>query len=116
MLEKKSKEKCIKYELFQACDEFYQEFLLSRGCGPPMTNKDFRQAFLDGKYHWVETFELPGEDVEDQLEVVFYKSNNIDGSWRREIPCRSTSVGDLVKVGKDYWIVASIGFEIAWSE
>lgn len=102
-----------RYELFQSSDEVFWDTL---AYGKSATVDDIRKVFAKGNHKHVYTFELPADDVEEQLEVVFAKSQNLDEDWNEESPCRSTSVGDIVRVGKDYWIVASLGFHLGWKD
>lgn len=44
------------------------------------------------------------------------KSNNIDGSWNTENPCRSTSIGDVISDGKRHCLVQGQSFERIESE
>jgi len=77
---------------------------------------DIQYAFLDGEYQLVYTFELPSDDLESQLEEVFFQSQNLEEAWNEESPCRSTSVGDVVRFGNTYWIVAGQGFHKGWQD
>lgn len=99
------------YELFHASDEF---FCSSLRYGRGTTAEDIRRAFLAGHYRRVHTFEHPPDSVLERLEMVFYQSQNLDRRWKRS--CRSTSVGDVVRVGSDYWIVAGQGFHKGWRD
>jgi hypothetical protein len=54
--------------------------------------------------------------VDEQLEYVFYKSQNLERSWRGRRQCRSTSVGDVVRVQGVYWIVAPVGYHYGWKD
>lgn len=55
---------------------------------------------------------LPGEPVEIALENAFAMSQNGEGLWRADSPCRSTSVGDLMEVGGVWFVVAPVGFKL----
>ncbi len=59
-------------------------------------------------------------DPEDNLNVVYEKTNTIDKVWWenegvlpifRKKGCRSTSIGDIIKINNDFWTVASFGFD-----
>jgi hypothetical protein len=58
-------------------------------------------------------------NVTRTLEVLFYDTNSIDENWYETLPfvteeaqkgCRSTSVGDVISIGSESWIVASCGW------
>jgi hypothetical protein len=112
----KRKTKTAKYELFHSSGDFFWESLRYGRYGPDVTAEDLRNGFLQGKYELMQTFEKPAEAVNRQLEDVFGESQNVEDHWRLDAPCRSTSVGDLVRVGKDYWIVAGVGFVLGWQD
>jgi len=101
-----------KFELFHSSTNFFVTVRYDWGT----TGDEIRQAFLRGEYQLVDTFKLPGENIPSALEEVFFRSQNLDRSWRRGSPTRSTSVGDVVRVGKDYWIVAGTGFDLGWQD
>jgi hypothetical protein len=101
----------IKYELFHASYGFWTKMSIARN---ETTTEEFRKAF-QCEYHWVHDFEYPATDIEKQLKRLFEESQNIDEAWRPDHPCRSTCVGDLVKVGKDVWLVDSVGFRKLWT-
>ena len=107
----KRKQQLVAYELFQAKDEFLGRSLKY---ARDEDIDSIRDAFLQGNYESVWTFQLPADGLERRLEEVFYLSNNIDSSWHPQRPCRSTSVGDIVKTRDEYWIVASVGFKHGW--
>jgi hypothetical protein len=102
--------KKVGYELFQSMGDF-----LWKALNYPFDTsaEEIRRAFDQGEYARIHTFKLPAEETEEQLERVFYLSNHWTG---RNICHRSTSVGDLVKVGKTFWIVAPVGFDRLWDE
>ena len=61
----------------------------------------------------------PQEDEEHTLDVVYEKTNTLYQEWWKnegvlpvftEQGCRSTSVRDIIKIGDDFWRVASFGF------
>lgn len=105
--------KTINCELFHSKDEF---FIYSSGYMRRCDTDDIRDAFLNGDYELVSTFDRSSSSLEDELEGIFQKSQNLEHSWRGKDACRSTCVGDVVRVGKDYWIVAGTGFNFGWSE
>jgi hypothetical protein len=58
--------------------------------------------------------------IRKKLEIAFVKTNTINGAWWRnegveyiapEKTCRSTSVGDMVLVGKDKYVCKDCGWE-----
>lgn len=73
-------------------------------------------------YKYAGTINVSGGDDTTDLECVFEKTQNIDRAWHASAPCRSLSVGDLVReVGAAAsdpsdvsfgraWLVQSIGF------
>jgi hypothetical protein len=99
----------IKYDVFHSCGPFFATAI--HYGWPGITGEVIAEAFRNHNYHWVYAFELPSDNVEHQLEVVFRKSNNIEESWNPLHECRSTSVGDIVQVGRDYYVVAAEGFD-----
>jgi hypothetical protein len=54
---------------------------------------------------------LAGTVMATDPEDAYAKSQNLDGYWNEETPCRSTSVGDVVMMDDHYYLVKSIGFE-----
>ena len=103
----------IDYQLFHS-DSSYFVLAIRHGLGT--TNKDIHQAFLEGCYRPVHTYRRPSNaSVKGELEEVFIKSQNFSRHWSKHA-YRSTSVGDVIRVGKDYWIVAGTGFELGWTE
>lgn len=104
--------KTADYQLFHASGDFFWSSLQY----PIGTARELMRAYMEGCYELVYTFRLSQENLMDQLEEVFYKSQNIDRSWRKRGPCRSTSVGDIVRVADEYWIVASVGFKLGWRD
>ena len=105
--------KLLEYEVFHSKDEFFNT---SISYGSHAEINRIKYAFLHGMYKSVHTFELPADDVERQLERVFHDSQNFEESWCGDPTVRSTSVGDIVRVGKDYWVVASVGFDLLWRD
>lgn len=104
------------FQLFQSMGDFFWKAL---HYDYEATKEQIHKAFYGGHYAWVHTFALEDEEdeeLEDQLQTVFHKSQNLEESWRGEIECRSTSVGDVIKVGNQYWIVAARGFDLGWEE
>ena len=110
---KKQSTRTAAYELYHSCDEVFDAAMDYARKG--MSFK-IQHAFLTRHYEHVHTFHLPVGESEDNLEQVFYKSQNLERSWRGANQCRSSSVGDVIKVGKEYWIVAREGFILGWSE
>jgi hypothetical protein len=105
--------KTVAFQLFQASGDF---FWMSLCYGQGGTEEVLRHAYLTGFYELVHTFIMPREDLLDRLEEVFYRSQNLDQSWRKGRPCRSTCVGDIVRVEDEFWIVASEGFKLGWRD
>jgi hypothetical protein len=99
----------VTYELFHCSREFFN-FSQFGSC------REIRRLYLEGCYQLVHTFRKPAKQLDHRLEEVFEESQNIETSWRGSNPCRSTSVGDIVRVGRDYWIVAAFGFVRGWRE
>lgn len=71
--------------------------------------RPYIQAFDRNRFSCVGILntDLSGEDA---LEAVYCKTQNISAPWNREKPCRSTSVGDVLEIGGEYFSVAPIGF------
>lgn len=55
-----------------------------------------------------------GDDDTTDLEVVYEKTQNIDRAWNASAPCRSVSVGDLVREISTADNTAEISFGRAW--
>ncbi|HEY9790420.1 MAG TPA: hypothetical protein V6D22_08475 [Candidatus Obscuribacterales bacterium] len=104
----------VEYEVFHSRDDFFVHALDYGIDGT--TKKQIRKAFYQGQYKQVHTFERPAEPLEQQLEEIFHDSQNLDEAWHPTSNCRSTSVGDLVKVLGTFWIVAPMGFDKGWKE
>lgn len=75
------------------------------------------KACIEGQYKPVCAWKLPSNTVESEekrdavLENIFRVTQNIDEPWSKDRH-RSTSVGDIVRIGDDkLYIVASCGFE-----
>jgi hypothetical protein len=99
-----------KYEVFHAIDDY---FITSMMYGRAASATDIAKVF-NRKYRLAGIIEVPSElaaDVNGGLEYVFDESQNHSKDWNPKAPCRSTSVGDVVKVGDDYYIVAGIGYD-----
>ena len=47
----------------------------------------------------------------ESLSEAFRKSQNLEGDWNKENPCRSTSVGDMIVVNGEYYVVIGMGFK-----
>ena len=74
---------------------------------------------------WSRDYVKVAEVGADDLEEVFRRTNTIEFYWWEDpkvvrsepIVCRSTSVGDVISLGKRAWVVASSGFTpVAWAE
>jgi hypothetical protein len=104
----KNEPKLAKFEVFHAMGDF---FWTSLHYGWECTPADILEALHDGRYELVATFELVREDLDFQLEHIYRITNNVEDSWREISPCRSTSVGDVVKVDDDVYVVAARGYD-----
>ena len=100
----------ITYEVFHARGDF---FWTSLHYGYETSSKQIREAFEEGLYRLEDTFSLPAVDIREQLEKLFKITNH--GNWGRP-DSRSTSVGDVVRVQNQYWIVAPEGFDYGWRD
>ncbi|MGH9549820.1 MAG: hypothetical protein ACRD3W_10615, partial [Terriglobales bacterium] len=88
--------KKVTYELFHSIGDF---FWISLQYGDRSTTaKDLQKAFSQGHYELVHSFTLPSKGFLTDLDIVFEKSQNIERSWRGKAKCRSTSVGDLIRI------------------
>jgi hypothetical protein len=58
----------------------------------------------------VGAIEVDNESVNQALGQAFHKSQNIEDAWRPDRPCRSTSVGDVMKFGEQWYEVMGVGF------
>ena len=68
---------------------------------------------IEKGYLSVADFDINGrlfENVTDILEYVYADSQNEDADWRARRQ-RSTSVGDIIRIDGDLYIVASCGFD-----
>lgn len=99
----------MKAILFHASDDIFSDSLRFRA-GGGYGEKQAIENFNDGKYEEVATFDIQNFDS-SSLEYIYASSQNIDSDWRPDSPTRSTSVGDIVKVGEQLYIVASCGFQ-----
>ena len=68
-----------------------------------------------GEYDKVGEIEVPFNahptSIDEYLEVAYEKTQNINGSWNHTKRCRSTSVGDILQIDEEIYIVSSFGFE-----
>lgn len=69
----------------------------------------------------VEVTPVPGEGVESDLDIAYEMTNTIHKPWWQNSAVtkhgtargyRSTSVGDVLKVGDARYVVASMGFQL----
>jgi hypothetical protein len=72
---------------------------------------DAVKSFRNEGYVGVATFEIETGETDAMLEEVYVRSQNITHAWRAHNPTRSTSVGDILRIGTDLYIVAGFGFE-----
>lgn len=113
---KKTREKqaLVTYELFHSAGDFFFTAITYGRRNVKLA--EIRDAFLKGSYEFVWKFEKPLNDKQHQLEVIFQESQNLEDSWRGELECRSTSVGDVIRVNGEYWIIAGTGFDFGWKD
>jgi len=107
---RKPKPKPFEYEVFHSMGDF---FYVALGTARACRDADLVEAFLDGKYASVFVSKIPDHfpvDVEHQLERIFDETQNLDEAWNP--PNRSTSVGDIVRIDDDFWVVASVGWRL----
>jgi len=109
----KRKNATILYEVFHAHGDYFWTSL-HYGFGDP-SSKQIRQAFNEGLYRLEHTLDLAGVDIQEQLEEVFRLTNDGNCACGRT-DVRSTSVGDVVRVGNQFWIVAPQGFDNGWQD
>lgn len=66
-------------------------------------------------------YELVAEVPSDNLEVIFERTNTIECPWwenegvfaiAKKIPCRSTSVGDVVIMNDEKWLCGALGWKL----
>lgn len=106
-----------KYEVFHSNMEIFWDVLRWEMNG--IGFREIRKMFEAGQYTHVHTFELARTDgLDDALEEVFISSQGGNDYWdeNTDKSIRSTSVGDLVRVGREYWLVASVGYKLCWKE
>lgn len=102
--------------LYHASEDLFRDSLAYREDGS-IFNKDRAVAeFNAGNYEEVATFVFPfdkavGELIDRSLTSIFASTQNNVSAWRPANPTRSTSVGDIIKVGEELYIVASCGFD-----
>ncbi|MBX3136007.1 hypothetical protein KF707_07205 [Candidatus Obscuribacterales bacterium] len=111
----KTKTKQVTFELFHSIDESFWKYL--RYGRPDVDVATIREGFRNGDYKSVGIFkrpEFPLEEIEEELERIFYVTNHKNEEWSGEQ--RSTSVGDVIKYRRDYYIVAPVGFDFGWKE
>lgn len=54
---------------------------------------------------------LVGTVQAESLEDAYRLSQNFDSNWNEQNPCRSTSVGDVIRGTEGFFVVAGIGFK-----
>lgn len=81
-------------------------------------NRNFSNYMLDKKMPTSNDLTLVAEVDTDNLDVAYTLTNSIDEYWWDNdgvdaivTHTRSTSCGDVMNVGDDWYIVASVGFE-----
>lgn len=85
--------------------------------------KVIAKALAEDKYEMVATVHEGEEDkskpVVERLERAYRLTNTIEQSWWNNVNvwrsfagegCRSTSVGDVIQLDDDYYVVAMVGF------
>jgi hypothetical protein len=92
-------------ELYFASERIFRDSLFYRKDSPIFSADTARAALERGDYRKVAEMPWQGDP-----EAVWCAAQNIDEPWCSP-PERSMSVGDIVVVGEDRWIVASLGFE-----
>lgn len=95
----------MKVDIFHASDDLFAESVL-----PGFAPHRALAAFEDGRYDLVHTFDSQLPTVASALEDVYAASQNIDGPWC-DPPHRSTSMGDILRVDGELYMVAMLGFE-----
>lgn len=96
------------YEIFHSMGDF---FFVALQTGRSCSDDRLIDALLGGQYASVFKSNIPEHfppKVEDQLEQIFYETQNLDEAWNP--PNRSTSVGDIIRIGDKFWTVASVGW------
>lgn len=106
---KKPSNTATKYEVFHPSYDFFPMALHYRMFN--LKPSDLAEAFRHGDYSLAGTVEVPSDEAEDALGYVFYHSQNLEKDWNPKAKSRSTSVGDIIKTGDDYYIVAPVGFD-----
>ena len=48
--------------------------------------------------------------VRDALEAAYCAAQNVNSAWNPRQPCRSVSVGDVLKLAEQHYVVAPVGF------
>lgn len=64
-----------------------------------------------GAYKFAGAIDCPVGDRNAVLEHAYSRSQNGEIAWNLTTPCRSTSVGDILMIDEDAYIVASFGFD-----
>jgi len=47
---------------------------------------------------------------DDALEAAYCAAQNVNSAWNPRQPCRSVSVGDVLKLAEQHYVVAPVGF------
>ena len=85
-------------------------------------NPNFREDVPpEGGYRLVAELEIPEMPLSEAMDFVFQLTNHIDSDWtkgnqvvRAQKPCRSTSVGDVIRLENDpnYWLCCNVGWKV----
>jgi len=100
----------IKCEVFHSSEEFFWKAIRYY---MNMTVSDLARAFRRGKYNLTGFVEVPICDTGNEwyaLEYAFEKTQTKSKEWSCKKPGRSTSVGDILKIGDNYYVVAPVEF------
>jgi hypothetical protein len=105
----------MKVDIFHADDALFIMSSLYRVNGAVFNAATARKIFETSaltpcRYIHVATLNIDAATTTDALEAAFAHSQNVDGPWGAS-PCRSTSVGDILRIGDDLHIVAGVGFD-----
>lgn len=105
---RKPKPKPVEYEVFHSMGEF---FWVALEKARAKDDRALVKALIEGEYQSVFISNIPAYfpiELDSQLERIFDETQNLDKAWNP--PNRSTSVGDIVRVGEEFWVVASVGY------
>jgi len=99
----------MKIQVWQAKEHITRNSMFYSRNGRIFSLYDVIQHMRDKDYTLVATVEA------DDLDEAYAMTQNVEKAWNTEKPCRSTSVGDVLKVEKEhhrkFHVVAACAFD-----